>query len=81
MSAIPSLDEIKQAIEHATWDTDRIAVAGLLIRLLTLLESGEVAIVSKVKFESDFAELISTELDHYAQKVAKGVLRKALGGK
>lgn len=31
--------------------------------------------------EARFAELISTELDHYAQKIAKRVLRKALGGK
>jgi len=31
--------------------------------------------------EARFAELISTELDHYAQKIAKRVLRKALSGK
>lgn len=31
--------------------------------------------------EERFAKLISTELDHYAQKIAKRVLHKALGGK
>lgn len=33
------------------------------------------------KLETKFSELISTELDHYAQKIAKRVLRKALGDK
>lgn len=39
------------------------------------------AVPQTVDIEAKFAELISTELDHYAQKIAKRVLRKALGGK
>jgi hypothetical protein len=41
----------------------------------------EASVPNAQDVESRFSELIATELDHYAQKIAKRVLRKALGGK
>ena len=72
-----SLKEENQRLREERTLHDGEPVVNIRYSRFVELESAEALAVR----EKRFSELIATELDHYAQKVAKRVLSKALSGK